>query len=190
VKYVTSFLFYITVAIFTTAGFFLALADHSEKVLYADLRVSEVRHGIAEVTRLGLVAEEQYRKTGSVPSDMELNCWEWQQFRRPCASIYFILKTVRVDESGVVHAHLSSPGVPFTPTRSFTVDWDSKSRSTNQDWRVESWQWHLLFVRALLFDALVIAFPWLVRWGWRALGTRNTRRRSAASPPAGSEGQA
>ncbi|RYF17176.1 MAG: hypothetical protein EOO30_08420 [Comamonadaceae bacterium] len=189
-KYVANFLFYCVVAIFTTVGFGFALLEHSEKVLYAELRVREVRDAIAEVTRLGLAAETQYRTTRTVPSEMEPNCFEWQQSRRPCTGGYFVTRTVRVDESGIVYATFRSLGVPFTPTTSLTAEWNSSNRSTNLDHRVETWQWHLLFLGSLGIAVLLVAFPWLLRWGWRSLGHRDARRRATAARSSGQREEA
>lgn len=176
VKYVKGFLFYCFVVIFTVIGVAFALLEHSEKVLYVDLRLKETRDAIAEVTRLGLAAEAQYKETRTVPSAMELNCFEWQQLRKRCTEGYFVTKTVRVDDSGVVYAEFRNLGVPFTPTTSFTAEWNSGSRSTNLDHRVETWQWYLLFVRSLCIAALLMAVPWLLRWSWRKIGHRDARR--------------
>lgn len=129
-----------------------------DNIAHAELRARENSEAARIVQQLGIDAEAQYKRIGTVPSKEELNC-----FRKPCDGVYFITQEVVVDGNGVIHAKFRKLGVPFAPTSQFTVTWNSTDRSTNRDFLVSPWSWRLLSVLWFALSALIVLLPWLPR---------------------------
>jgi hypothetical protein len=149
-----------------------------DKVTNAELRARENAEAVRAITEIGLRAEAQYKERGTVPTDEELNCW-----RPPCNGPYFVSDRVRVDESGVIHAVHSKPGVAFTPTSQFKVNWNSRDRTTDRDHLISAWVWRFLFLPWFAISLLIASIPWI---GYLV---RLRRRRRARAPKRVAVGQ-
>lgn len=131
----------------------------------ADVRARETARLVRSVHATALKAEGLYQLLGRVPTREELNgVTQCKPFG--CR------KRAWLDDDGVLHVEDSTLGVPFTPARQYTVEWNAKSRRSTHDFLVEPWQWHVRYALLLAACALVATLPWwprLVRAGIRRL---------------------
>jgi hypothetical protein len=121
---------------------------------HAESRAAERVHAAKTVTELGLLAEAQFLRDGTMPSERQLNC------REPCTSGYFVARTVSVDQRGVITAKFEKMGVPFTPTSQFTATWDSSSRRVESLWLSHRWAWWIMGVGWSLLGVLMLIAHW------------------------------
>ena len=132
-----------------------ALLEGYDDLANAELRSRESIEAAKVVRELGTEAEEQYKRTSTVPTTKQLNCSE-----EPC---YFPTRFVSVDGNGVIHAEFHKLGVPFTPTSQFVATWNSSDRTTSRDLLVSPWSWRFLSISWLLLGTTVLIAPWSPR---------------------------
>jgi hypothetical protein len=146
--------------LFSVIGSCTAWHEYVEKIDNADIRAEETRRAVEIVRRIGEEAELQLKDTRRIPTREELNCES-----KPCEPYTFLTKFVTIDSEGIIHAEYHNLGYPFSPARQFKVYWDSRTRKTNRDRLVESWQWKLSYLSSLVFSIGIIAIPWILKIG-------------------------